>query len=59
MIEGERILCRNCRGASSSQFLREIRELKRLYKPLMIILLEPKISGEVADRGFKNLGMGC
>lgn len=59
MIEEERILCWNCHGASSSQFQREMRELRRIYKTLVLILLEPKVSGEVADGVCRDHGMNC
>lgn len=57
MIEEKRILCWNFRGASRDQFLREMREVTRFYSPLMVILLDSKVSGEVADGLCNNLGM--
>lgn len=54
MIE---VLCWNCPRTSSGQFLKEMKEMMGVYKPVLIILLEPKVSGEVADGVCKNLGM--
>lgn len=31
-------------------------ELMRVFKLMIIILLEPKVSGEAADKVFKKLG---
>lgn len=44
----ERILCWNSRGASNQDFLWEIREMMRHHQPKILILLEPKISGQIA-----------
>lgn len=52
-----KILCWNCCGASSGHFFREIKELRRVYKPVLIISLEPKVSGKVVDKVCKSLGM--
>lgn len=56
-MSGEgKILCWNCRGASSSHFQREMRELRRIHKSMMVSLLEPKVSGAI-DVVCKGLGM--
>lgn len=52
----EGLLCWNCRGAKSGNFLRELKEFQKIYKPVFIILLEPKISGVEAEVVCKNLG---
>lgn len=50
------MLCWNSRGALSGEFLREIREFKRRFKPEIILSMEPKISGETADDVCRKLG---
>lgn len=52
----ESILRWNCRGAASREFVCEMRELLGKFKPMVIILLEPKISGEAANGVCKKLG---
>lgn len=59
MNQGVRVLCWNCRGALSGEFLREIREFMRKYKPEIIVLLEPRISGATADGVCRKMGMNC
>lgn len=49
-------MCWNCRGALSGEFLREIRDFRRQYRPTIILLLEPKISGSKADGVCCKLG---
>lgn len=51
-----RILCWNCRGAGGRRFACEIKELLREYKPKILILLEPRISGETADKVCQKFG---
>lgn len=53
------VLCWNCRGAEGREFVVEIKELLREYKPKILILLEPRISGEVADKVCRKLGRRC
>lgn len=57
MIKVENIICWNCRGASSGNFVRVMKELLRSYKPALVVLLKLKISGAVADRICKQIGM--
>lgn len=56
MIEDERIICWSCRGAASKEFVCEMKEILRAYKPRIVILIEPRVSGEVADRIYKIFG---
>lgn len=56
MLEEEKVVCWNCQGARSGQFMRELKELVREYKPVITILLEPKISGKVADETCRRIG---
>lgn len=56
MLVGESILSWNCRGAASKVFERELQELTRVFKPVITVLLEPKISGEEADKVCKKFG---
>lgn len=46
----------NCRGAKSSQFTYNMKELIRRYRPKIIVLLEPRISGNEADDSCRRLG---
>lgn len=55
LIDG-RIFCWNCRGARSGEFIKEMKEFKRMYKPMIIILIEPKINGAGADGVCKKIG---
>lgn len=50
------IFCLNCRGVKSREFLGEMKEFNKLHKPVIIILMEPHISGEMADSAYKKLG---
>lgn len=50
------MVCWNCHGALSGEFLREIKEFMRRFKPEIILLMEPKISGETVDRICRKLG---
>lgn len=51
-----KFICWNCPGTNNGQFLREIKEMIRSYKPLVLILLEPKVSGLVADEVCYKIG---
>lgn len=52
----ERLVYWNCCGIKSKEFFREMREIKRSFDPVVIILLEPKINGDIADDVCKSLG---
>lgn len=56
MFEEWSVLCWNYRGARSNEFHIEIKDLIRVHRPLIIILLEPRINGEVADSVCKRMG---
>lgn len=43
-------------GAGSERFLRNLKELDKLYKPDIIAILEPRISGQVANIVCKRVG---
>lgn len=47
----------NCRGAGNDNFLRNLRDLKFIHRPAIIAILEPRVSGAVADRQCKLMGM--
>lgn len=49
LMIGGNLLCWNCRGARSGDFLKEMKELQKFYKPLILMLMESKISGNEAD----------
>lgn len=57
MIKDKRVFCWNCKGTGSSNFLREMREILKFYRSLIVILLEPKISDVVVDGVCKRLGL--
>ncbi|CAL1359606.1 unnamed protein product [Linum trigynum] len=49
----------NCRGAGGKGFLHAFREYRRKFKPQIVIILEPRISGDralkvIRDMGFDN-----
>lgn len=46
----------NCRGAKSRQLLRNIKEMMRLYRPTIIVILESRISGFEADVVCRRIG---
>lgn len=56
MLLAENILCWSCRGAGSNEFACELKEIMKEQKPLITNLLEPRISGGVADGVCKRLG---
>lgn len=56
MVTDASLLCWNCRGVGSKEFELELKQMMREYRPKIIILLEPQISGETADRVCKRLG---
>lgn len=39
----------NCQGAAAPAFMRAFKDLVRTYKPDMVALFEPRISGSNAD----------
>lgn len=53
----DKMLCWNCRGVSSGQFLRETKEFQRMYSLVVIVILEPKVIGEIVDKVCKSLDM--
>lgn len=56
LMVGGRLICWNCRGAKSGDFLRELKKLQRVHKPLIIVLTEPRISGEEIDVVYRKMG---
>lgn len=48
--------CWNCREAGNSSFLRNAKELMKLYRPKILAVLEPRISGNTAQKVCKKLG---
>lgn len=52
----ESIVCWNFRGVRSGQFLREMKKIMRDFRPMLIVLLEPKISGEAANEICRRIG---
>lgn len=53
---GQNIIAWNYRGAKSSEFLREMRDLCRLHHSKIIVLIEPRISRAEADVVCMTLG---
>lgn len=56
MPVGGSVLCSNYRGVKCDEFHGELKDLLRVHRPLVIILLEPRISREVTDGVCKKLG---
>lgn len=56
-LEEERIICWNCHEASSGNFMQEMKELLRSFKLAIVVLLESKVSGVVADGICKRIRM--
>lgn len=54
-LEG-RIISWNCRGARSSEFQRNAKEILRRYRPVTLIILEPRIRGTDVDEAYSKLG---
>lgn len=52
------LLSWNSRGAGSRTFLRNIRDLIRVYAPEVIFVLETRISGTVAAEAIAPIGYG-
>ncbi|KAI7990425.1 hypothetical protein LOK49_LG12G02459 [Camellia lanceoleosa] len=50
------ILLWNCRGAGNDRFKRNMRDIVRLHKPSMIILLETKVELNTMGMYFNHLG---
>lgn len=50
------ILVWNCQGAKSALFINALKTLIRIHGLHIIALLEPRISGERADRTIKRIG---
>ena len=46
----------NCQGAKSSKFRVTFRNFCQLYRPDLVVLVEPKVSGKVADKVISGLG---
>lgn len=56
MFEAEKVVSWNCRGAAGREFLVQIREIIREFRPKILIIIEPRISGATADKVCKSLG---
>lgn len=50
------IMTWNCQGVASRQFLRVLKSLLQEYKPSVLALLEPRVSGRTADSIIKQTG---
>ncbi|KAL4307123.1 uncharacterized protein LOC107605009 [Arachis ipaensis] len=46
----------NCRGAASKAFSRTLRELTKVYKPDLVILMETRCSGDNAKKAIRSFG---
>ncbi|KAI9084388.1 hypothetical protein K1719_033730 [Acacia pycnantha] len=51
-----KVLVWNCRGAASKGFAAVLRDTKRRYRLDMVVILEPRVSGNVASNVIKNWG---
>lgn len=52
----DRVISWNCRGAASKEFAVELKEMLRNFRPKIVILMEPQISGEAVDKVCRGLG---
>lgn len=52
----DRVMCWNCRGAGNRDFLCEMREMMKEFRPSIVALLEPQISGSTVDEVCAKLG---
>ncbi|XP_019178132.1 PREDICTED: uncharacterized protein LOC109173349 [Ipomoea nil] len=50
------IMVWNCQGAASKSFRRALKQFIRVYNPSIVCLLEPKVSGDHANRICNSLG---
>lgn len=57
MEESVSVVCWNCRGAGNDNFMRNFLDLKRVYRPAIVAILEPRVGGAVADRQCGGMGM--
>ncbi|KAJ4847776.1 hypothetical protein Tsubulata_003312 [Turnera subulata] len=49
----------NCQGARKKQFKRHFKELCRTQRPKITVVVEPRVSGSVAERIISGLGYNC
>lgn len=45
----ERVLSWNCKGARSKEFACELQSIIREFRPTVVVLIEPRISGKSAE----------
>lgn len=55
-MTAQNIIAWNCCGARSGEFLREMNELIRAHRPMIIMVMEPKISRAEANVICEKLG---
>ena len=48
----------NCQGANGNNFSHTMRCFAKQYRPKVLVLLKPRISGIKANRVIKGLGFG-
>lgn len=53
----EKMICWNHHGARSGQIHRKFKNLMKTYNPVILILLEPKVSGAMNDVVCNKIGM--
>lgn len=56
MVAKDKILCWNYLGDGSKEFKLEMKHLMSEQRPMVLILIEPKVSGVMADRVCRKLG---
>lgn len=56
MLEAQRVVSWNYRGAASREFAVEMKNMMRELRTKMIIIIDPKVSGAVTDRVCRDLG---
>lgn len=55
-MSAQKLLCWNCRGAGGREFAYKLKSIVREYRPTVVILVEPRISGDFADAVCRSLG---
>lgn len=52
-----KIIFWNTQGAGNEKFLRNIKELIHSYDPILVVLMETRISGITADNIIRKMGL--
>lgn len=55
-LDSVKVLCWKCRGAGNQNFSRNLHDLLHVRKPQILAILEPRISGRVAEKVCIKIG---